>query len=146
MPVDPILAPLGVTLMRVALGAMFLAHSLWLKLVVLTLPGNARFFASLGLPEPLAYVVFAMEALGGAMLVLGIQTRWVSLALVPVLVGATWVHSGNGWMFASTNGGWEYPAYLTVLALCQFLLGDGAFALSRSMPFAARHAAAATGR
>ncbi len=129
MTVDPRTAPIAVALMRVALGAMFIAHSLYLKLFIFTLPGTAAFFQSIGLPGPFAYVIFAAEAVGGIMLVLGIQARWVALALAPVLAGATWAHWGNGWMFGYENGGWEYPLYLTLLALCQFLLGDGRYAL-----------------
>lgn len=129
MPSDPKLAPFAVTALRIALGIMFLAHSVILKLVIFTLPGTAQFFASIGLPGWLAYAVFAAEAIGGACLVLGIQARWSALALVPVLAGATWVHLGNGWVFTSQNGGWEYPLYLTLLAACQFMLGDGRYAL-----------------
>jgi putative oxidoreductase len=125
---------LGVFLLRVALGLMFLAHGVLLKLLVFTLPGTAAFFGSIGLPGWLAYVVFAMEAVGGAMLVLGIQARWVALALVPVLVGAVWAHAGNGWVFTNANGGWEYPLYLSLLAIVQAMLGDGAYALMRSTP------------
>ena len=58
-----------------------------------------------------------MEAVGGVLLVLGVGTRWVSLALVPILLGAMWAHLGNGWVFSNANGGWEYPLYLAVLAL-----------------------------
>jgi putative oxidoreductase len=137
------LVPYAALLLRVALGVMFLSHSIVLKLFVFTLAGNAAFFESIGLPGSFGYVVFAAEALGGTLLVLGVQTRWVALTLSPILVGAVWVHSGNGWMFASPNGGWEYPLYLTVLALVQGLLGDGAFALSASRPvpaFSARTA------
>lgn len=121
-------------LLRVALGAMFIAHSWLLKLFVFTLPGTAQFFASIGLPGWLAYAVFTAEAAAGVLLVLGVQARWVALAMVPILIGATWAHWGNGWMFGYPNGGWEYPAYLVVLALAQFLLGDGAFALRPSAP------------
>lgn len=124
----------AICLLRVALGLMFIAHSWILKLFVFTLPGTARFFASLGLPEWSAYGVFAAEAIGGVLLVLGIQARWVALALVPILAGATWAHAGNGWMFGYPSGGWEYPLYLTLLAAVQFMLGDGAFALVRSAP------------
>jgi putative oxidoreductase len=124
----------GVLLLRLALGAMFLSHSLVYMLLTLTLPGTADFFASIGLPRWLAYLTFLAEAVGGALLVLGIQTRWVALALSPILLGATWAHAGNGWMFASPNGGWEYPLYLFVLCLAQAMLGDGAFALMPSRP------------
>jgi putative oxidoreductase len=121
----------GIGLLRVSLGLMFIAHSVVLKYFVYTLAGTAQFFESIGLPGVLAYVVFWMEALGGLALVLGVGTRVVSAALVPVLVGATWAHAGNGWVFSNANGGWEYPLYLTVLAAAQVLLGEGAFALSR---------------
>ncbi|WP_299682758.1 DoxX family protein [uncultured Roseobacter sp.] len=119
-------------LLRIALGAMFLAHSVILKLFTFTLPGTAQFFVGIGLPGILAYVVFAVEALVGVLLVRGVQTRWAALASLPILVGATWAHSGNGWMVGYPDGGWEYPAYLSLLALVQALLGDGAYALSRS--------------
>ncbi len=117
-------------LLRVALGTMFVAHAL-LKYFVFTLPGTAQFFGSLGLPPVLGYVTFAVELVGGVMLVLGVQTRAVALALVPVMIGATWAHAGNGWLFSAANGGWEYPAFWTVTLLVQALLGDGAYALRR---------------
>ncbi|GLK51753.1 MAG: hypothetical protein CML67_05080 [Rhodobacteraceae bacterium] len=137
MLLDPKIAPFAVTLLRVALGVMFIAHSLLLKLFVFTLPGTAQFFTSIGLPGWFAYVVFAAEAVGGILLVLGIQTRWVALGLAPILAGATWAHWGNGWMFGYENGGWEYPLYLTLLAVCQFMLGDGRYALVPSRPIGA---------
>lgn len=121
----------GALLLRLSLGVMFIAHSLYLKAVVFTLPGTAQFFASIGLPAFLAYLVFAMEALGGVALIVGFRTRWVAAALVPVLAGATWAHAGNGWLFTNANGGWEYPLFLTIAAAAQVLLGGGAFALSR---------------
>lgn len=120
--------PLGIALLRVSLGAMFIAHSVVLKLFTYTLAGTAAYFGSVGLPPALAYVVFAMEATGGLLLVLGIGTRVVSLALAPILAGALWVHAGNGWVFTAANGGWEYPLYLLVLCLAQALLGSGALA------------------
>jgi putative oxidoreductase len=132
MPPTPIQIQYAAFLLRVALGAMFLAHSIILKLFVFTLPGTAGFFQSLGLPGWTAYATFAAEAVGGALLILGVQSRWVALALLPILAGATWAHAGNGWMFGYPNGGWEYPLYLSLLGVVQVLLGDGAFALSPS--------------
>ena len=122
----------GIGLLRISLGVMFIAHGVVLKYFTYGLAGTAQFFESVGLPGFLAYVVFGMEAVGGILLVLGVRTREVSAALIPVLAGALWVHSGNGWVFSSANGGWEYPLYLIVLTAAQALLGDGAFALSRS--------------
>jgi putative oxidoreductase len=122
----------GVLLLRVSLGVMFIAHSLILKLMTFTLAGTAQYFESLGLPAVLAYATFLAELAGGILLVLGVQTRWVALALLPILAGAAWVHSGNGWVFSAAGGGWEYPLYLIVLSVAQALLGDGAYALKPS--------------
>ena len=72
------LTEFGIFLLRIALGIMFLAHSLFLKLFIFTLPGTAQFFISIGLPGWFAYMVFAVEAIAGAFLVLGIQARWVA--------------------------------------------------------------------
>ncbi len=122
-------------LLRLALGIMYLSHSLILKLGTFGLPGTAAFFVGVGLPGWLAYVTFAAEAVGGVLLVLGVQTRWVVMALSPALFGAIiFVHAGNGWVFTAQNGGWEYPAFLIVVSLVQFLLGDGAYALSPAKP------------
>lgn len=126
--IDTKTAPYAALLLRVALGIMFIAHGL-LKVLVFTLPGTVGFFESVGLPGFLAYVTTFAEILGGAALILGFQVRWVALALVPVLLGATWVHAGNGWLFTAPKGGWEYPAFLTVAAVVQALIGAGAYAL-----------------
>jgi len=126
--------------MRLSLGTMFIAHAL-LKYFVFTLPGTAQFFASLGLPGFLGYATFAAELVGGSLLIAGIKTRVVAIALVPVLIGATWAHAGNGWLFTSANGWWEDPAFLTLAALVQALLGDGAYALRPSYPQSAPQAA-----
>ncbi len=120
-------------LLRLALGTMFIAHAL-LKYFVFTPAGTEQFFASVGFPAFLGDVTIAVELAGGVLLLLGVQTRVVALALVPVLLGATWVHSGNGWLFTSPKGGWEYPAFWTVTLVVQALLGAGAFALRLSEP------------
>jgi len=118
-------ALVGDTLLRVALGIMFIAHSVVLKYFTFTLAGTAQYFDSIGLPTSLAYVVFALEAIGGVLLVLNIATRWVALALVPVLLGAMWVHLGNGWVFSAPNGGWEYPLFLVVISVVVALQSYG---------------------
>jgi putative oxidoreductase len=130
---DHRLAPYAALLLRLALGTMFLAHSVVLKLVAFGLAGTAGFFVSVGLPAWLAYVTFMAELVGGVLLVLGVQSRYAALALAPFPLGAlVTVHLGNGWVFTAPGGGWEYPAYLFALCIAQALLGDGAFALSPS--------------
>src|SRR4051812_6421966 len=109
--IDSRTAPYAATLLRISLGAMFIAHSLILKYLTFTLPGTAQFFESLGLPAGLAYATFFAELIGGVLLVAGVGTRSVALALIPILAGAAWVHSGNGWA----------------------LLGDGRYALANRL-------------
>ena len=117
---------IAATTLRITLGIMFLAHSIVLKYFTFTLAGTAQFFESLGLPGLLAYVVFAAEAIGGVLLVLGIQTRIVALALIPVLAGAAWAHIGNGWVFNANGGGWEYPVFLIIVSAVTALLAPQA--------------------
>lgn len=125
---------MGIALLRISLGVMWIAHAL-LKLLVFTLPGTADYFASIGFPGFLAYPVFAAELLGGLALLFGIYARQTALALTPVMAVAAWVHLPNGWVHTSTGGGWEYPVFLIVTSLALWLLGDGAAALRKSTAF-----------
>jgi len=119
-------------LLRVALGVMFVAHA-GLKIFVFTIPGTVQFFESIGYPGFFAYLTILAELFGGIALILGVQVRLVAAGLIPILIGATIQHAGNGWMFASPNGGWEFPAFWTVALAVQALLGAGSYALR--LPF-----------
>ena len=116
-------------LLRVATGGLFVAHGL-LKVLVFTIPGTVGYFESLGLPAIFAYLTILAEIGGGLALIVGFQTRVVSLALVPVLIGAAVRgHGANGGVFSNEGGGWEFPAFWAVVQLSLVLLGDGAYAL-----------------
>lgn len=125
-------------ILRVFSGALFIAHGL-MKVFVFTIPGTVGYFESLGLPGALAYLTILAEVGGGLALILGIATRTVSLVLIPVLLGATWAHSANGWIFSSQGGGWEFPLFWAIVQVAIALLGSGAWALKTS---ARGHAAA----
>jgi putative oxidoreductase len=131
--IDSRTAPWAALVLRVTLGVMFIAHAL-LKYAVFTLPGTAKFFESLGLPGPLAYVVFWAELVGGALILAGAYSRWVAAALIPILLGAAWAHAGNGWVFTAPNGGWEYPVFLAAAAAVLALLGDGKYPVTALFP------------
>ncbi|MFN4202320.1 MAG: DoxX family protein [Tabrizicola sp.] len=118
-------------ILRLASGALFLAHGL-IKVLVFTIHGTVGYFESLGLPGFLAYLTILAEVGGGLALILGVATRAVSLALIPVLLGATWVHAGNGWVFSSEGGGWEFPLFWAIVQGAIALLGSGAYALKPS--------------
>ena len=121
--------PYAALVLRIGLGSMFIAHA-FLKIFVFTPAGTVGFFASLGIPGWLAYPTIAVELIGGAMLILGVKARWVSIALIPVLIGTiSLVHGSKGWLFTNEGGGWEYPMFLIVALIAQSLLGNGAFSL-----------------
>ncbi len=137
--IDARTAPYAALVLRVSLGALLLAHGLLLKVFTFGIPGTVGFFESIGYPGFFAYLVILGEIGGGIALILGLWTRQISLLLLPILIGATMQHAGNGWLFTAPNGGWEFPAFWTVMLLVQALLGDGAFAL-RSCAARARFA------
>lgn len=115
-------------ILRVSLGTVLIAHGL-LKVLVFTIPGTVGFFESIGIPGWMAYLVIMGELGGGVLLILGIYTSQISLAILPILLGASYVHIGNGWMFSNENGGWEYPVFLCITSVTVYLLGSGAFAM-----------------
>ncbi len=98
--IDARTAPYAALTLRLALGAMFIAHAL-LKVFVFTVPGTVQFFESLGLPGTLAYVTIGAELVGGVMLVLGIGTRWAAALLIPVLAGS---HLGTCAQWMAVHG------------------------------------------
>jgi putative oxidoreductase len=130
------LIPYAALLLRLALGALFLAHGS-LKLFVFKPSGTAGYFRSLGLPGFVGYLTIAAELGGGALLILGIATSLVSLALIPLILGTiVMVHGSKGWAFNNEGGGWEFPAFWAAALLVQALLGSGAFSLGSAMGIA----------
>ncbi len=125
--IDHRTAPYALATLRISLGVMFIAHA-WLKFGVFTMPGFAGFLGSVGLPTVLAWPIVLAELFGGLALIAGVQARLVSVALLPILVGALAIHAPNGWVFTAKNGGWEYPAFLVAAQIAHILGGDGAFA------------------
>ena len=127
---DDRLVPYGALLLRVSMGVMFVAYGLVLKVMTYGVAGTAGYFESIGYPAALAYLVIAAEIGGGVALILGLFTRLVSLALVPLMIGATLQHAGNGWTFSAEGGGWSFPLFWIAALLAQALLGDGAHGLT----------------
>lgn len=124
-------ADLAATLLRVTSGVWFLLHA-GLKIFVFTPAGTAGFFASIGLPGPLAYLVIAAELAGGLALIAGFKTRIVAIGLSLILLGSIYTpHFAAGFFFSNPNGGWEFPAFWAVTLWALALLGDGAYALGK---------------
>lgn len=123
----------GAMLLRLTLGTLMMAHGL-LKVYVFTVPGTVAYFESLGLPAVVAYMTLFGELAGGAALLAGVLTRLAAALSIPLLLGATWAHAGNGWVFSNSGGGWEFPAFLVATAIVVAVQGGGAYSLGRILP------------
>jgi putative oxidoreductase len=128
----------GRLVLRLALGTMWLSHGLVLKLLTFGIAGLAGWLESVGLPAGMAWPLTLAEIAGGVLILVGWHGRAVSTLLIPILLGATWIHSGNGWAFTNAQGGWEYPVFLVFASVTHLLLGDGAYVLFRQGRFASR--------
>lgn len=117
-------------LLRITFGVILLAHGL-LKVLGFGIEGTVGFFASLGLPAVVAYLVMAGEVLGGIALIVGFRVRTVALLSLPIMLGSVWVHAGKGWLFSNAGGGWEFPVVLVVLAVVLALQGGGTCPVSK---------------
>ncbi len=61
--------------------------------------GNPDWGLGLPFPELMAYLAWGSEYFGAIFLVLGFAVRWISIPLmVTMVVAATTVHWGNGWL------------------------------------------------
>jgi len=123
------LAPL---LLRLLLGALFIAHLTW-KFAVL--PGGVQaWWENLirnGYPAVVPAYVLSAELAGAVLLIPGVLTRYVALYAAPMMIGAAhyWlVRKG----FYFTTAGAELPLVWLALLCIQAVAGDGAFALVRS--------------
>src|SRR5882757_9164687 len=115
-------------MLRVLLGALFIAHLYW-KFAVL--PGGIHaWWAGLlknGYPAFVPVYVLSAEFLAALLLIPGIFVRYVALYAMPMMVGAAqyWL-TRKGFYF--TGAGAEMPlAWLALLGL-QAMLGDGPLA------------------
>ena len=94
------------------------------RVFVFTPAGTAQYFASLGLPPALACLTLVWETVGGVALILGIYSRAVAVAMIPLLLGTIYaVHGSAGFFFTNPTGGWEFPALWIVGVVAVALLG-----------------------
>lgn len=124
--------PYGPAVLRLAIGAIFVAHGAQ-KLFGLWggpgIEGTAAGFAQLGLNPamPLALLVGVVEFVGGLMLMLGALTLFTALALAITMAVAIWkVHFANGFFLPA---GYEYNLALIGALVSLMLTGAGAFSI-----------------
>lgn len=130
----------GPTILRLTVGAVFVAHGLQKLLGVWGGPGirgTVHMVEGLGFgyAYPLSALLIAAEVGGGTLLFLGWGTLWVTLALLIEMGIAVWkVHYPNGfflnWNLTPGKGhGIEYNLVLIGALLCLLLNGPGALSV-----------------
>jgi putative oxidoreductase len=115
------LQPFAQLVMRLALGAIMIAHGY--HKVFGGFHHHMDMVGSLGLPRWMAYLSAGTEFFGGIAIVLGLLTRFVSLAIVIEMGVAIWkVHFKNGLMGPV---GYEFPLAIATIAFALLCFGGG---------------------
>lgn len=115
---------LALFLIRLGLAAVFIVHG-WGKFA--NMEATVGFFGTIGLPAGLAYLVAAVELLGGIAMLLGIGTTWAGIGLAIVMIVAIIkVKWAQGFF-----GGWEFDLVLLLSALAIGAAGPGCISVSR---------------
>ncbi len=120
------LQPLALLVMRLVLGAIMIAHGY--HKVWGGFHHHMEFVSSLGLPHWMAYLSAGTEFFGGIAIVLGLFTRFFSLAFAIEMGVAIWkVHFKNG---LTGNGGYEFPLGLATIAFGLLGFGGGPWGIT----------------
>ena len=124
--IDEKTAGYGAFLLRVYLGGLF-AYALYGKFMIRGI--DIWWAALLGAGYPNWVIIYTITAeFVALLLIIGFMTRWVSLFVLPMMLGAT-----HFWMqrkgFSFTEAGYAMPLTWAVMLIVQALLGDGALAV-----------------
>jgi putative oxidoreductase len=115
------LQPLALLVMRLVLGAIMIAHGY--PKVFGGFHHHMETVGSLGLPPWMAYLSAGTEFFGGIAIVLGLFTRFFSLAFVIEMGVAIWkVHFKNG---LTGSGGFEFPLAVATIAFALLCFDGG---------------------
>jgi len=115
------LQPLALLVLRLVLGAIMIAHGY--PKVFGGFHHHMEFVGSLGLPRWMAYLSTGTEFFGGIGIVLGLFTRYCSLAFLIEMGVVIWkVHFKNG---MTGPGGYEFPMAVAAIAFALLCFGGG---------------------
>ena len=119
------LQPLALLVLRLVLGVIMIANGY--PTVLGGLHRHVGFVSSLGLPGWLAYLSAFAEFFGGILVIIGLLTRFASLAILIDLLVAIWkVHWKHG---LTAQGGFEFPLALAAIAFALIFFGGGPIAI-----------------
>lgn len=105
---------------RLIIGGIFIFAG-WTKVADMT--STVGFFATLGIPAFLAYVVGYLELIGGILLVLGVWTQKSAIILALIMIVAVWLTMAGGFQIFST------PLVTLAGLLSLIVSGPGAYAI-----------------
>jgi putative oxidoreductase len=123
--------PIAGTFVRVVVGIMFLMH-VSVKFKIGAAAVAANILAKNGIEPALlcAYIIMALETVGGVCLIIGLFTRFFAAALaIEMLVALLFVHLPKG--YAAGGGGYEYVLLIGAICLTIAIRGGGPYSLDR---------------
>jgi len=122
------LQPFALLALRLVLGAIMIAHGY--HKVWGGFHHHMEMVGSLGIPRFMAYLSAGTEFFGGIGIVLGLFTRFFSLAFFIEMCVAIWkVHFKNG---LTGSGGFEFPMALAAIAFTLMCFDGGTWAATFS--------------
>ena len=120
------LHPLGLLVLRLALGAVMIAHGY--QKIFGGMPQFMQMLQHMGIPAWMAYLTVAAEFGGGILLVAGFLTRIAAIAIfLDMAVAISKVHLQHG--LFSKNGGFEFPMVCGAIAFSLIWSGAGPIAM-----------------
>ena len=130
--VTPSAADLALLILRLGLGAVFLAHGINHIFGGGKIAGTARWFESLGMKPGIlhGWTASLTEIGAGVLLVLGLLTPFGCAGVVGVMAVA-WItnHLKNGFFIFRPGEGWEYVMTLTLVGIAVGTLGPGQWSI-----------------
>jgi putative oxidoreductase len=119
------LQPLALLVLRLVIGTIMIAH------------GYGKVFGGfshvrdmvqhIGFPGWMAYLLAGTEFLGGILIIAGLLTRFVAVAMLIDMSVAIWkIHWHNG---LKGQGGFEFPMSVAAIAFALIFFGAGPIAL-----------------
>ena len=134
--ITPDSAGFALIVLRVAVGAVFVAHGINHIVGGGKIGGTARWFESLGMKPGKfhAWTASLTEIAAGVSLILGLLVSIGCAGVVGVMVVA-WItnHLKNGFFIFRPGEGWEYVMVLTMCGISLGMLGGGRFSLDSAL-------------
>lgn len=124
---------LAYLIVRVTAGLMLIPHG-WPKVTVTGVEGVTAMLTrySIPAPRPFAYLIMALETIGGLLIAIGLFTRPIAaLLVIEFLVIIFVAHWPRGYGVGA--GGIEYPLMWGLILLAILLRGGGPWSVDRKL-------------